>query len=876
MKKTLCLLLMFGSLQVFSQKTISVDYQKKALKEVLADIEEKTDLLFSYSEEIIKNKTITLVNTAISEAQLLAELTSQTRLNFEKVSNTQIIITKRSGKIAVCGYLFDAETGEVLPFATLFVKGTSIGATSDDNGFFQIKDIEQEAVILIQYVGYSNKTIDAFRLKNENCRNIYLQPKVQSLREILVFGYLTKGVYKNKDGSLTLKNDELGILPGLVEPDVFQSLQLVPGISSLDESASGIQIRGGSPDQNLIYFDGIKMYHIGHFFGMISAINPYVAKSAKIYKGGASPEYGGRISGVIDISSDKEIPAYTSGGGGINGTHADAFIKTPLGKKTGLILSARRSYTDVLQTPTFDALSEKVFQNTKVVRNNEGQVVDEDDPVENIGQEDFFFYDGSAKVMIEPSEDDKIAISGFFSNNDLDFSVRDDENLTTDKLVVKKQGASLSWQGKKFDKWRHSFKTYYSNLDTNYNNNITEQIEEEIEVEEENLRKNTVKDFGLDVNLTYDISDIHTVKAGYQYSNANVFFQLFRDEADENDIDPNDDEDIVLPAENRDFNIKQTAVNRSHSVYTEYTYRPENKGLIAIGLRASHYSLANAFFVEPRVNAEYPVSNILRLKATVEKRYQPISQLIEFEDIQLRLEDQIWTLSDGSDTPVLESTQFSGGVLLDVNGWTLDIDGYLKKIKGLTSFTNGFTNAAEEFSEGSSDITGLDVLVRKKIGDYRIWLGYTFNDITYMFPELQDTPFRGNNDITHNFRISSTYELKKWELSLGWMYRTGSPFTPVDSFDNTTGDIDFGAINSERLPDYHRLDASVLYKFKASKKSNFRGTIGASLQNIYARQIPLSVSYRVDTNPDTEQEELDQTQQLSLGFTPNITLRLFF
>lgn len=872
MKNLFFAVCMLASFHSFSQTIFSVNYNQTPLKEVLADIEKKTNLLFSYSEEAIQFKTITLVDGAITEAQLLSELKNQTQLDFEKVSENEIIISVPVIKVDVCGYLLDAKTKETLPFASVIVKGTTNGTSTDDSGIFQFEDLDQRATISIQYIGYAQKTIKVTEIKPGDCIKIYLQPETQSLQEIILLTeYITDGIDKNTDGSLTIRNNDLGILPGLVEPDVFQSLQLIPGISSLDESASDIQVRGGSPDQNLIYFDGIKMYHTGHFFGMISAINPYVIKKTKIYKGGASPQYGDRISGVLDISSEEGVPNITSAGIGANGTHADAFIKTPIGNKVGLIASARRSYTDEVQTPTFDALSEKVFQNTKVVSNNLGQVTEED-PSEAIGRQEFFFYDGNAKLIIQPSKNDNIAISGFFANNDLDFSVRDDEDVTTDKLLVEKQGASFSWVGTKFNKWHHSFKAYYTNLNTDYNNKVFE----ELFLEEENLRKNIVEDYGLDANLTFDITNTHAFKLGYQYSNANVSFQLFRNEADANDIDPEDEDNVVLPNTTRDFNVKRKAVNQAHSIYAEYLHTSKNKGFIGLGVRGSHYSSVGEFYIEPRINAEYPISKVFRLKATAEKRYQPISQLVEFEDVQLRLEDHIWTISNGMDIPVLESTQFSGGILLNKDGWALDIDGYIKNIEGLTSFTNGFTNDAEEISEGKSDIVGFDVLIRKKVKNYRIWLGYTFNDVTYTFPELQRTSFRGNNDITHNFRVSNTYKLNNWELSLGWMYRTGSPFTPAESFNGTTKEVNFGAINSFRLPDYHRLDASLLYNIALSKRSNFKGTIGASLQNIYSRQVPISVSYRVDENTITGEDELNRIQQLSLGFTPNVTVRLFF
>ena len=856
-----------------AQTTLTLDYQSVDLKEVLLDIESKTSLTFSFSETVVDGKKVTLLGSAMQLSEVLQQLSSQTGLQFERISENQVIIRAPSTKKDICGYLFDGARNTPLANATILLTGTTIGVASDENGYFHMQDVDKDQNILIQYIGFSDKVLEISEFDSENCQNIRLTPAVESLEEVVVLAYLTKGIDKNADGSFTLNNAQLGILPGLVEPDVFQSIQLIPGISSLDESASGIQIRGGSPDQNLIYFDGIKMYNTGHFFGMISAFNPYITERAKIFKGGASPEYGDRISGVLDITTEEQIPEKTNGGFGLNGTQTDGFLKAALGKKVGLILSARRSYTDLLETPTYNALSDKVFQNTRVVTNTLGEVLEDDDEAsEVLGGDTFFFYDGSAKLLVQPSENDKISVSGLFTKNDLDFFARDEEDITQDRLIVENKGASFEWSGTKFEKWEHSIKGYYSSFNSDYNNLITEDQTEE----ERNFRRNQVEDYGLDVNITYSFLPRHSIKLGYQYSNLDVFFELFRDEAGDADIEPEDNEDIPLPAETRDFNVERSNTNQSNTFYGEYIYNPSNKGHVSLGIRGSHYSLVDDLFIEPRLNIEYPISSKFRLKGTAERRFQPVSQLIEFEDTQLRLENNIWTLSDGDEIPILESTQFSGGFLFDSNGWTLEVDGYVKKIKGLTSFTNGFTNAAEELSQGESDINGVDVLLRKKIKNYRVWLGYTFNDVEYSFEELQTTPFPGNNDITHNLRISNTLEMENWEFSLGWTYRTGSPFTTVDDFSTVTGDIDFAAVNSERLPGYHRLDASILYSFGGADKKGPRGTFGLSVQNIYDRQIPISVFYRVDDNPETGLLELNRIEQLSLGFTPNATLRFFF
>lgn len=858
--KKLVLLFLFIGTYAFSQQ-LSVNYKNTPLKAVILDLEAKTKYTFAYSENVIADKTVSLINPKTTLDAVLSTLSRQTNLAFEKITDSQILISLPQQQIDVCGYLFDSRTKLPLSFASVIIKGTVRGTISEDNGYFKLKNIDRSQEIIIEYVGYKTITIIAEAYTTDNCNNIFLQPVVETLNEIIIAQYLTKGISKQIDGSLTLQNDALGILTGQTEPDVFESLQAIPGITSMDESASGIQIRGGSADQNLIYFDNIKLYNTGHFFGMLSAINPYITKTTKVYKGGAKPEYGDRISGVLDIKSNEKILEKTEASVGINGTHIDAFLNTHLGKDIGILISGRHSYTDLIQTPTFNALAEKVFQNTKITNNT--FIDPEAEITEIVGDEKFFFYDANTKVILHPSKNDTFTFSGLLTKNKLDFLVQDDEDITKDILNIKNKGASFTWTGKKFNKLKHSLKFYYSDYDSDYENTLTEQNI----LEEESLRQNTVEDLGIAINLGYNLSKSHAITFGYQFSNTNVFFRLFRN------LDASEPPE---PGEINDFNETRNTQNKAHSVYGEYMFTPKKKAFISIGARNSYYSAPDSYFFEPRLNAEYPITKNFRLKATLEKRFQPISQLVEFEDVQLRLENHVWTLSDGREIPVIESNQYTGGFLVNFNDWLLDIDGYYKTIEGLTSFTNGFTNASQNITEGESNITGIDVLIRKKIKNFRVWLGYTFNDVEYTFNELQNTPFSGNNDITHNFKISNTLELDSWEFSLGWNYRTGAPFTPVANFNPDTEVITFGNINSLRLPNYHRLDASLLYKFNFNSSKKVRGTLGASIRNLYARQVPLSVFYRVNENPETGDNELDQLEQLSLGVTPNISFRVNF
>ena len=877
-KKTWFLLLLFFSVSIgYGQETFEVNYANTPLKSVLSDIEKKTGALFSFSDEIIAGKTIAISAESITLRELLVVMSQSTDLTFERIGTNQIIISAADKSLSVCGYLFDVITKQPLPFATIIIKGTTKGFTSDENGYFSIENEDISNGVLVQYVGYATELLFARDFETNSCPNFLLNPKAESLQEVIVKSYLLKGIDKNKDGSLALNAVDQGLLPGLVESDIFQSVQWVPGITSINETVSDIQIRGGSADQNLILYDGIKMYNTGHFFGMISIFNPNITTGATIFKGGAGAEYGDRISGVIDIRGETQIPTKTNLGIGINGTQADAFIKARLSESVGLVVSGRRSYADVegLGTPTFDAISEKVFQNTIVVNDASGQVIEAEEDEEAIveGEEVFSFYDANVKLIIKPSENDSIYLSGLITNNDLNFRLLDDENQSQDALITENEGFSFNWSGVKAGRWYHKFSGYYSNYDSRYQN----QFFDGLQLEEENLRRNSVTDYGVDVNLAYDLSAKSTFKVGYQFSRNEVFYQLFRDELGSEDIEPDDDDqDGVEPIDEGDFNELSNQQNNSNSIYASYSYALKNRGLIRFGLRASNFSLLDGWYFEPRANIEYPMSKSIRLKLTGEKRFQTLSQLVEFDDTRLRLESGIWTLTDDDEFPLLESNQFSGGILFDFRGWTIDLDGYLKKIDGLTSFTNGFTNASEEYSQGSSDIFGVDFLVKKQWKNYHIWLGYTYNLVEYEFAELANGKFPGNNDITHNATISNTYETGNWRFSLGWNFRTGAPFTPVSGFNSVGGDIEFGPINSQRLPDYHRLDASAQFQFRLSSKNQQKSTIGISLQNIYARQVPLSIFYRVDENPETGLQEIDQLEQLSLGFTPNFLLRFNF
>ena len=548
----------------------------------------------------------------------------------------------------------------------------------------------------------------------------------------------------------------------------------------------------------------------------------------------------------------------------------------------------RRSYSDLVQTPTYDSYSDKIFTNFGVARDVNGNVLlleTDDDYSPETSNNDFHFTDVSSKVVIKPNEKNSIAISGLLTRNSLDFNFTGGDELIIDDLKTKNNGLSANWEHVFGEKHQAEVTAYYSGYHSYYQNDeIKDETGDGIpELAEINIRENYIKDLGLNYESTLQLKDRQELKLGYQISNTDLNLLISKEEPVSNSIQAS----------------RQDDENLKNALFTEYTYYLKNRGLIKGGVRVSHYSSLNKVLLEPRLNFELPLSNRIRFKTAIERRNQPISQLVEFNHTELRLENNLWRLSDDKQFPLLTSNQISGGLLYHFKNLNIDVDAYYKELKGLTTFTSGFSNPLENLEEGESTIKGLDVLLKYRWNNYKIWTGYTFNDITFQFPNINATEakFPGNNDIRHQFRISNSYKFNNWQFSLGWQYRSGKPITPVNSYvikidadGENAGVVNFGAVNSDRLPDFHRLDATILYDFKIDK---YKSQLGLSVLNLYNRVKPLNLIYKAERKPlddggiavegttGATPEELELIleqviQRFSLGLTMNASFKIFF
>ncbi|WP_299883831.1 TonB-dependent siderophore receptor [uncultured Lacinutrix sp.] len=689
-------------------------------------------------------------------------------------------------------------------------------------------------------------------------KHIPIRDKVLNLNSITLNSYFTSGFYKQKDGSILAIPDKMQLLPGFSEPDVMQSLQLIPGIQSPDETATGINIRGGTPDQNLILWDGIKMYQYDHFFGSFSSFNPNSIQDVKLYKNASLARYGNHLSGVIDIHSNYKIPNKVKAGIGSNLIYSDAYLKAPIAKHSALFITARRSFTEVFRTITFEKFSEQVFQNTKITDNN--QIFSD---VLSKTNTDYYFNDYTAKFITKLSPSSTLNISGIYFKNKLDFLSQFEEinQQTEDNLDITNIGITSNWEKQWNSKFNSKLQINYT--DYNYDYEGDELLSNLFKYKA--IKKNDIKELSLNVFTKYKINKNTSLVNGYNLTNNNLSYKL---------IDQSKvifDSDILVESQNSKSNI--------HSLFNEYSYSNE-KWHVNAGIKTDYYDNTSKLYFQPTISLTRLINRNIKLNLSIEKQYQYISQIIEFETRKFGLENQVWTIADNNEIPVIESKQFSFGINFKKNNWNIDIEPYYKKIKNITSVTKGFNREINTFSIGKSEVKGIDMLIKKRIKNFTSLISYSLTKNDFTFNNLNNNmPFAGNFDIRHYLTLIQSFKLRNIEFSLGWKYKSPRPYTPANGLTGNNANtiaIDYDAINSKYLNDYHRLDFSTKYKVAPFKNKNIKATIGFSLLNIYNRKSILNRTYRIILNTDNATYQLREINKFSLGRIPNLTLRLDF
>ena len=834
---------------MFSQE----DKQKEiSLKKVLTNIETKFHIKFAYANHLINGKSIVFNFDNKKIADIIVELKRAIHLDIKEISEDRFLIVLPPKQISICGELQNENnTTEKLKGASIKIKGTNIGVLSNNEGKFSFKNIQTSAVLEVSFIGFKTIDINLNKFLFEDCLLIPMSEEFTSLDEVIITNYLTNSISKTIDGAIVFRPKNQNVLPGLTEPDILQSVQQLPGILNVDETASGLHVRGGTPDQNLILFDGIKLFNTGHFFGAISALNPYIIDKVTVYRTASNSKYGNHIAGVVDVETSSEIATKISGSAGFNFTHVDANVKVPIHKKLSAIVSVRRSIADIVRTPTIDKLSNKAFQHSSVTEDAKDA---EDYNV--ISDNNFKFIDYNLKINYKPTANDFLSISqiGILNNFDYNFLNLDLKEDRSDDLRLNNLGYSTTWKRKWTDKLSQNFNVNYSQYNLNYNNQKVSNDEQYAKI----VKRNDVANFEVKLDFLQKINKLQQVKYGYQYVYQDISYFLER----END---NQFSGSKLTLDNNSNNI--------HTLFSEYSFNFNKKYVLKAGIRGNYFSSIDKFTIEPRIFMQIKVLPKFWVNTSFEIKQQNTSKLLEFDTIDFGLENQLWALSDNKEIPLLESNQFTFGALYSENNFTIDVDLYQRKIKGLTTLTTGFDSFIQEIYTGEAITLGLDLLIKKTWNNFDTWISYNTGSSNFTFNGLNGgEEFSGNFDVSQSFYWSNNLKYKSFTFSTGFSYRVGVPFSSIGGLNDNLAIIRNG-INDDRLPNYHRLDFSSTYDFRLNKK--IKAKVGLSLLNIYNQDNILKREYENKVTPGRS-SVLVKNDTKSQGFTPNFFFRVSF
>ncbi len=746
----------------------------------------------------------------------------------------------KAQSFTVSGYIDDASTGEKLVSANVYDFNSENGTISNTFGFYSFSGTGN-AELEFSYIGYKSQTI-TINLDKDQTVNISLQPD-NVLQEVEISAVRSKKIQEESQMStVEVPIAQIKKIPAFLgEVDVLKALQLLPGVQSGGEGQSGLYVRGGSPDQNLILLDGVPVYNASHLFGFFSVFNADALKDVKLIKGGFPARYGGRLSSVLEINMKEGNMKEFKGTGSIGLVASKLTLEGPIvTDKTSFIVSARRTYIDVLARPFI----KRGFE-------SEGEE----------GSTGYYFYDVNAKINHKFSDRDRLYLSTyigkdrfFLNTRETDTEIRDrlDNNFAWGNITT-----ALRWNRllapKLFMNTTLSLSHYNLDFGVGYGTEYPNDRLEEI-----SLNYNSgIRDYAARVDFDYVPSPDHYIRFGAQWINHKFKPGLFT----LREVDTEEDLNFRLELGQADISAEEFAV------YAEDDMKIGSQFKVNAGLHFSGFVVNGKTYLslQPRISSRYLIDENTSIKASFATMQQNI-HLLAFEGIGLPTD--LWLPTTDRVRPQT-SYQFAIGAARSLgDDYELSVEGYYKSMSNVISYKEGsglfeFTDWEDRVTQGDGEAYGAEILLQKKLGRLNGWMGYTLSWSNRQFDDLnsgREFPYR--YDRRHDLSIVANYQWKEnISISGAWVYGTGNAVTLASSnYESIVqGDIGepnfifasyYGDRNDFRMNSYHRLDVGI--NFTKQKKRHKR-TWSFGAYNTYNRKNPFFIYSEVDyeRNPAT-------------------------
>jgi hypothetical protein len=750
-------------------------------------------------------------------------------------------------KTTISGFVTDVATGEKLIGAMIYEQKTKSGTTSNNFGFYSLSLPEKDSLTVeISYVGYEKQQV---LIKKDSEKQINFSLTLNNeLNEVLI--NQNRSIVKSNDISVVqIPISQIKTMPSLVgEADILKVFQLMPGVQSGAEGTSGLYVRGGSPDENLILLDGVPLYYVNHIGGFISVFAPNSVNSVKLYKGGFPARFGGRLSSVIDITMKDGNMKKPSGEISLGIISSGLSFESPIKKdKSSVFISFRRCNLDLL---------------TRFMQ----QVIN---PQGFVGG--YTFYDLNFKLNFKLSEKDRIYLS-FYNGRDRIF-LKDKSTGTSFDNTTYKFESNIKWGNiLAAARWNHIFKsTVFSNLTiyytkfyylTSVNSSKTDNANSANSGSEQNLFNSQVNDLCGKYEIEWFPNRQHEIRTGISYIRHSFVPGLISYKSD-------------LPGANKDttLNSEKLAANEG-CFYVEADIRFNEKTSMNIGVHTSLYNVGNKTFfsAQPRIVFNRELTQNMSAKAS----YSTMKQYVHLlSNSSAGLPNDLWVPSTAIIKPEF-SQQIVAGLFYTIPKFSLDISvemfyktmNHLIEFKEGTSIFSGTSDwQAKVETNGTGKVKGLEILIQKQVGRFSGWIAYTLSKNTRQFENIDSgKEFPYKYDRTHDFSIVCNYKIRKnIQFSATWVYTTGAASTvavskyPLLNFDysnnlfNTGYTFDdahlYNGKNQFRLQAYHRLDIGFTFEKKLEKGTRIWNL---SIYNLYNRMNPFILYF--DTNGNNQRK----------------------
>lgn len=753
-------------------------------------------------------------------------------------------------KFTIGGIVKSAVDGETIIGASVKV-GAVAGTLSNEYGFYSLSLPPGSHTVEISSVGMQPVFLSV-TLTADTTINYAMQDGAESLNEVTITESAGGRSLSSAQTSVErLSMKEIKNIPVLFgEKDVIKAIQLLPGIKSAGDGSSGMFVRGGAADQNLILLDEAPVYNAAHLLGFFSTFNSDALKDITVYKGGMPAQYGGRLSSVLDIKMNDGDNQHYGVSGGVGTISAKLNVEGPLQKdKSSFLITGRRTYVDM-----FLKLSDKYKDNS------------------------LYFYDLNAKVNYTLGEKDRIYLSGYFGKDKLKASFGGDD------------GFGMEWGNATATiRWNHIFNNnLFSNTSfifSNYNYKIS------------------IKSGVYDFNVFSQIQDLNLKEELQWYPNSRnsvrIGFNSIYHTIRPGEVNSGDENTLASDALYKRFSWE-------NAVYASNQWKASERLNISYGLRLSAFTILGGgnyynvdgtgqvtdtfsytsgevvktyYNLEPRLAASFQLNPSSSVKASYVRNTQNLHLISNSTSAS---PTDKWLASTNIIKPEI-SDQVSLGYYknLSDNRYEFTAEVYYKTMQNQIDYRDGAnvfssSNAVEsELLYGKGRSYGLELLLKKKAGRLSGWISYTLSKTERQIDGINSNEwYNARQDRTHDLALVATYQLSpKWTLSANWVYYTGDAITfPAGKYqvDGNTAYY-YTKRNGYRMPDYHRLDIGATWKMKETKKWGHE--LSFSLYNAYGRENAYTIYFR-DNKEDPNRTEAVKVALFK--FIPSISYNFRF